>query len=43
LNYDIEVATGAKGYYYVVTLHYTDEKDNQIVGDPEKCVDWRIY
>jgi hypothetical protein len=29
--------------HYQVTILYGDRENDQIVSDPENCVDWRIY
>ena len=31
------------GTVYKVLLHYGDTKGNEIVADPEQCIDWRLY
>jgi hypothetical protein len=44
ITYNVQIRRDANNATnYLVTLLYGDNANDQIVSDPENCVDWRIY
>lgn len=37
------IQTHEADFVYQIKIRYHDDYENQIVSDPENCVDWRIY
>jgi hypothetical protein len=37
------VETHTDNFHYEITISYSDEENNQLVSDPNNCIDYRLY
>jgi hypothetical protein len=43
ITYSARLENNANGHQFHVQILYGDQENNQLVADPDNCIDWRVY